>query len=68
MGVEIESRAIAVREEVKGACEMLGIDPCSWRMRANWWHSSDPGTADAVLQSDARHKRRARCGESSGAR
>jgi hydrogenase expression/formation protein HypE len=27
VGVEIESRAIPVREEVKGACELLGIDP-----------------------------------------
>jgi len=27
VGVEIEARAIPVREEVKGACELLGIDP-----------------------------------------
>ena len=27
IGVEIEARAVPVREEVKGACELLGIDP-----------------------------------------
>jgi hydrogenase expression/formation protein HypE len=27
VGVEIDSRAIPVREQVKGACELLGIDP-----------------------------------------
>lgn len=27
MGIEVEARAIPVREEVKGACELLGIDP-----------------------------------------
>ena len=27
IGVEIEARAIKVREEVRGACEILGIDP-----------------------------------------
>jgi hydrogenase expression/formation protein HypE len=26
-GIEIDERAIPVREEVKGACEMLGLDP-----------------------------------------
>lgn len=27
VGIELEERAIPVREEVKGACEMLGLDP-----------------------------------------
>ena len=27
VGVEIDARAIPVREDVKGACEMLGMDP-----------------------------------------
>jgi len=27
VGIELDERAIAVREEVKGACEMLGLDP-----------------------------------------
>jgi hydrogenase expression/formation protein HypE len=27
VGIELEERAILVREEVKGACEMLGLDP-----------------------------------------
>ncbi|HJT87662.1 MAG TPA: hydrogenase expression/formation protein HypE [Bryobacteraceae bacterium] len=27
VGIEVEARAIPVREEVKGACELLGIDP-----------------------------------------
>ena len=27
MGIELEERSIPIREEVQGACEMLGLDP-----------------------------------------
>ena len=49
MGVEIEARAIAVREEVKGACEMLGIDPLFVANEGKLVSFVHPEHAEAVL-------------------
>ncbi len=51
IGAEIESRAIAVREEVRGACELLGIDPLFVANEGKLVAFVDPGSADAVLRA-----------------
>jgi hydrogenase expression/formation protein HypE len=51
VGVEIEARAIAVREEVKGACEVLGIDPLFVANEGKLVAFVQPDTADAVLKA-----------------
>ena len=51
LGVEIESRAIAVREEVRGACELLGIDPLFVANEGKLVAFAHPDTAGAVLQA-----------------
>ena len=36
VAVVVDERAIPVRPEVRGACEILGIDPSTWPARAAW--------------------------------
>jgi hydrogenase expression/formation protein HypE len=49
IGVEIDSRALPVREPVKGACELLGIDPLFVANEGKLVAFVRPDTADAVL-------------------
>jgi hydrogenase expression/formation protein HypE len=49
VGVEIDSRALPVREPVKGACELLGIDPLFVANEGKLIAFALPDTADAVL-------------------
>jgi hydrogenase expression/formation protein HypE len=49
IGVEIDSRALPVREPVKGACELLGIDPLFVANEGKLVAFAHPDTADAVL-------------------
>lgn len=49
VGVEIEARAIPVRDAVKGACELLGIDPLFVANEGKLVAFVDPLHADAVL-------------------
>jgi hydrogenase expression/formation protein HypE len=49
IGVEIEARAVPVREEVKGACELLGIDPLFVANEGKLVAFVPPHAADAVL-------------------
>ncbi len=51
VGVEIESRAIPVREEVKGACELLGIDPLFVANEGKLVAFVDPDHSTAVLEA-----------------
>ena len=49
IGVEIEARAIPVREAVRGACELLGIDPMFVANEGKLVAFVDPAHADSVL-------------------
>jgi hydrogenase expression/formation protein HypE len=55
VGIEIDERAIPLREEVKGACEMLGLDPLYVANEGKLIAIVAPGVADAVLQAMRRH-------------
>lgn len=51
VGVEIEASAIPVREEVKGACELLGIDPLFVANEGKLVAFVHPDRAAAVLDA-----------------
>jgi hydrogenase expression/formation protein HypE len=51
IGVEIDARAIPVREEVKGACEILGIDPLFVANEGKLVAFVHPDRAAAVLDA-----------------
>jgi hydrogenase expression/formation protein HypE len=51
IGVEIDARMVPVREEVKGACEVLGIDPLFVANEGKLVAFVEPGDADAVLRA-----------------
>jgi hydrogenase expression/formation protein HypE len=54
-GIEIDERAIPVREEVKGACEMLGLDPLYVANEGKLVAIVAPEDADRVLEAMQRH-------------
>ncbi len=51
MGVEIDARAVRVREPVKGACELLGIDPLFVANEGKLVAFVAADDAEAVLQA-----------------
>ena len=55
VGIEIDERTIVVREEVKGACEMLGLDPLYVANEGKLAAIVAPEAADAVLAAMRRH-------------
>jgi hydrogenase expression/formation protein HypE len=55
VGIEIDERAIPVREEVKGACEMLGLDPLYVANEGKLVAIVAPEVADRVLEAMRRH-------------
>lgn len=55
VGIEIDERAIPVCEEVKGACEMLGLDPLYVANEGKLVAVVAPEAADAVLDAMRRH-------------
>jgi hydrogenase expression/formation protein HypE len=55
VGVEIDERAILVREEVKGACEMLGLDPLYVANEGKLVAMVAPGAEDRVLAAMRQH-------------
>lgn len=55
VGIEIDERAIPVREEVKGACEMLGLDPLYVANEGKLVAIVAPEAADGVLAAMRRH-------------
>lgn len=55
VGIELEESAIAVREEVRGACEMLGLDPLYVANEGKLIAIVDPGAADVILEAMRDH-------------
>ncbi|MBZ5573576.1 MAG: hydrogenase expression/formation protein HypE [Acidobacteriia bacterium] len=55
VGIELEERRILVREQVRGACEMLGLDPLYVANEGKLIAIVADGAAEAVLQSMQRH-------------
>jgi hydrogenase expression/formation protein HypE len=51
IGVEIDSRAIPVRDAAKGACELLGIDPLFVANEGKLVAFVRPDCAEAILQA-----------------
>ena len=50
VGIELEEKAIPVREDVQGACEMLGLDPLYVANEGKLIAIVDPAAADRVLE------------------
>lgn len=55
VGILLEESAIPVREEVKGACELLGLDPLYVANEGKLIAIVDPTAAEAVLDAMRRH-------------
>lgn len=55
VGIETDERAIPVREEVRGACELLGLDPLYVANEGKLVAIVAPGAADRVLAAMRRH-------------
>ena len=55
VSIELEETAIPVREEVRGACEMLGLDPLYVANEGKLVAFVAPGAAEAVLAAMRRH-------------
>jgi hydrogenase expression/formation protein HypE len=55
VGIELEERAIPVREEVKGACELLGLDPLYVANEGKLIAIVAPSVADELLRTMRGH-------------
>jgi len=55
VGIELEERAIPVREEVRGACEVLGLDPLYVANEGKLLAIVAPGVADRMIEAMRRH-------------
>jgi hydrogenase expression/formation protein HypE len=55
VGIELEERAILVREEVRGACELLGLDPLYVANEGKLVAIVAPEAADPLLRVMRRH-------------
>jgi hydrogenase expression/formation protein HypE len=55
VGMELDERAILVRDEVRGACELLGLDPLYVANEGKLIAVVDANAADAVLQAMRQH-------------
>ena len=55
VGITLEERCVAVREEVRGACELLGLDPIYVANEGKLVAIVDPCAADAVLAAMHKH-------------
>jgi hydrogenase expression/formation protein HypE len=51
VGIQLEESAIPIREEVRGACEMLGLDPLYVANEGKLIAIVAPGDADAMLRA-----------------
>jgi hydrogenase expression/formation protein HypE len=56
VGIELEESSIQVREEVKGACEMLGLDPMYVANEGKLIAIADSSVADKVLAAMRNHR------------
>jgi hydrogenase expression/formation protein HypE len=55
VGIELEEQAIPIREEVQGACEMLGLDPLYVANEGKLLATVAPAAAEKVLEAMHRH-------------
>lgn len=55
VGIELDETAIPIREEVRGACEMLGLDPLYVANEGKLVAIVDPGRADSIVEIMRRH-------------
>jgi hydrogenase expression/formation protein HypE len=55
VGIELEERAIPIREEVRGACEMLGLDPLYVANEGKLIAIVEPDSAEKVLAAMREH-------------
>jgi hydrogenase expression/formation protein HypE len=55
VGIELEERAIPVREEVRGACEVLGLDPLYVANEGKLLAIVAPAVADRMIEAMRRH-------------
>jgi len=55
VGIELEEKEIPVRETVKGACEILGLDPLYVANEGKLVAIVAPGAAEAVIQNMREH-------------
>ena len=51
VGIELEESAIPIREEVRGACEMLGLDPLYVANEGKLVAIAVPVDADRILEA-----------------
>lgn len=56
VGIELDERSIPVREEVRNACEMLGLDPLYVANEGKLIAIVDAGAAEPVLEAMRRHR------------
>jgi hydrogenase expression/formation protein HypE len=57
VGIEIDEKSIPVREDVRGACEILGLDPLYVANEGKLLAIVAPGAATAVLERMREHAR-----------
>ena len=55
VGIELEESALPIHEQVRGACELLGLDPLYVANEGKLIAIVAPQAADAVLQAMRRH-------------
>ena len=55
IGITLEERTIPIREEVRGACEMLGLDPLYVANEGKLVAIVEPGAAEPLLGAMRRH-------------
>ncbi len=55
VGILLEEAAIPVREEVRGACEMLGLDPLYVANEGKLLAIADASVADALVETMRKH-------------
>jgi len=55
VGIELDEQSIPVRDDVKGACEMLGLDPLYVANEGKLVAIVSPEAADAVLEVMRKH-------------
>ncbi len=55
VGIEVEERALPIHEQVRGACELLGLDPLYVANEGKLIAIVAPEAADVLLQAMRRH-------------
>ncbi len=55
VGIELEEREIPLRDEVRGACEMLGLDPLYVANEGKLVAIVDSVKAEAVIEAMRKH-------------